>query len=90
MVIRDGKFGQFIACSNYPTCKNILKGYKVVDNEPVKIEESEPEVSDVICDKCGANMVIKTGRYGKFLACPNYPTCKNIKNLDISRYYFCI
>jgi len=85
MVIRDGRFGQFVACSNYPTCKNILKGYKVVDNEPVKIEENEPEISDVICDKCGANMVIKMGKYGKFLACPNYPTCKNIKNLDTSQ-----
>lgn len=37
------------------------------------------EVSDVVCDKCGAKMVVKEGRYGKFLACPNYPACKNIK-----------
>lgn len=37
------------------------------------------EETDVICDKCGAKMVIKDGRYGKFLACPNYPKCKNIK-----------
>ena len=34
---------------------------------------------DVVCDKCGAKMVVKEGRYGKFLACPNYPACKNIK-----------
>ncbi len=40
------------------------------------------EVSDVKCDKCGANMVIKTGRYGKFLACPNFPKCKNTKPLE--------
>ncbi len=40
------------------------------------------EESDVICDKCGAKMVVKEGRYGKFLACPNYPKCKNIKNLS--------
>lgn len=39
------------------------------------------EQSDVICDKCGAKMVIKDGRYGKFLACPNYPNCKNIKKI---------
>ena len=37
------------------------------------------EVSDVVCDKCGAKMVVKEGKYGKFLACPNYPECKNIK-----------
>ena len=47
----------------------------------VAIERDEPIVSDVVCDKCGAMMVIKTGRYGKFLACPNYPKCKNIKSL---------
>jgi DNA topoisomerase-1 len=40
------------------------------------------EVSDTVCEKCGANMVVKVGKYGKFLACPNYPDCKNIKSLD--------
>lgn len=39
------------------------------------------EESDVVCEKCGAKMVIKEGRYGKFLACPNYPKCKNIKKI---------
>lgn len=39
--------------------------------------ELEPEVTDVICEKCGKNMVVKHGRYGKFLACPGYPECKN-------------
>ncbi|MGI6537355.1 MAG: type I DNA topoisomerase [Caldicoprobacterales bacterium] len=41
--------------------------------------ELEDEVSDVICEKCGSNMVIKIGRYGKFLACPNFPDCRNTK-----------
>ena len=40
------------------------------------------EVTDIKCDKCGAYMVIKEGRNGKFLACPNYPTCKNTRSLD--------
>ncbi len=40
------------------------------------------EVSDVICDKCGANMVIRNGKFGKFLACPNYPNCKNTKPIE--------
>lgn len=39
----------------------------------------EAEESDVVCDKCGAKMVIREGKFGKFLACPNYPKCKNIK-----------
>ena len=40
------------------------------------------EPTDEICDKCGSKMVIRTGRFGKFLACPNYPTCKNTKPLE--------
>jgi len=39
------------------------------------------EVSDEICEQCGKNMIIKTGRYGKFLACPGYPDCKNTKRI---------
>jgi len=49
------------------------------DSERVKVED---EVSDVPCDKCGKMMVIKTGRFGKFLACPGYPECKNTKPLN--------
>ena len=50
--------------------------------EGVKIQLKEDE-TDVICDKCGRNMVVKVGRYGKFLACPGYPECKNVKKLVI-------
>ena len=43
----------------------------------------EPDVeTDYVCEKCGAKMVVKTGKFGKFLACPNYPKCRNTKNLD--------
>lgn len=49
------------------------------DGTKAKLPE---EVSDVKCDKCGAMMVIRTGRFGKFLACPNFPTCKNTKPLE--------
>lgn len=49
------------------------------DGQKVKMQ---PNVSDVKCDKCGAYMVIREGRYGKFLACPNYPDCKNIRSLN--------
>ncbi len=64
MVRKAGKYGKYLACSNYPACSNI-------------ISEGEAELSDTPCPKCGALMVIKTGRYGKFLACPNYPACKS-------------
>lgn len=49
------------------------------DNTKAKVPDEE---SDVICDKCGAKMVIRSGRFGRFLACPNYPTCKNAKPLE--------
>lgn len=68
MVRKNGKYGKFLACSNYPQCSNIKS-----ENE---------EVSDVVCEKCGAFMVYKTGKFGKFLACPNYPKCSNIKALN--------
>ncbi len=51
---------------------------KATNTERVKMPE---EVTDIPCEKCGAMMVVKSGRYGKFLACPNYPECKNTKPL---------
>ncbi len=64
MVRKSGKYGKYLACSNYPACSNI-------------ISEGEAEVSETPCPKCGAMMTVKSGRFGKFLACPNYPTCKS-------------
>lgn len=52
------------------------------DMEGIKIQLKEDE-TDVICEKCGRNMVVKVGRYGKFLACPGYPDCKNVKKLVV-------
>ncbi|SHI71751.1 DNA topoisomerase-1 [Dethiosulfatibacter aminovorans DSM 17477] len=73
MVVKKGRFGKFLACPNYPECKN---------TKPYDAETGEAKVSDVDCDKCGARMVIKKGRYGEFLACPNYPECKNTKQIE--------
>ncbi len=56
--------------------KSINAAYSL--EKKVKLEE---EVTDVICEKCGANMVVRSGKYGKFLACPNFPKCRNIKNI---------
>ena len=47
--------------------------------EKIEHIEIEDEKTDIICEKCGANMVIKYGKYGKFLACPNFPNCSNAK-----------
>jgi DNA topoisomerase-1 len=71
LVERDGKFGTFIACSNYPKCKHIKKD-----------EEKERAASTgVTCNVCKIGvMTEKNGRFGKFYACSNYPKCKNTIN----------
>lgn len=65
---------------------NILKDFYFPFNQTVEIAENKidkvkisDEVTDIVCDKCGRNMVVKMGRYGKFLACPGFPDCKNAK-----------
>ncbi len=52
---------------------------KHADEKASEDREKNQEVSDVVCEKCGARMIVKIGRYGKYLACPNYPKCSNIK-----------
>ena len=59
----------------YPPFEKMLN---VAENQIEKVEVKD-EVSDVQCDKCGAMMVYKMGRFGKFLACPNFPECRNAK-----------
>ena len=58
---------------------------KTLENAEQKIEKVEihDEVSDVVCDKCGAQMVYKLGRFGRFLACPNFPECRNTKPITV-------
>lgn len=58
---------------------------KTLENAESKIEKVEikDEVSDIPCDKCGAMMVYKLGRYGRFLACPNFPECRNTKAIQV-------
>lgn len=58
--------------------KTLEKAEKTLDGTKIKVPEEE---TDVICELCGRNMVIKTGRYGKFLACPGFPECKNTKRI---------
>lgn len=70
---RKGRYGEFIACGNFPKCKYTtdLEG-----NAP-----PEPEMTDIKCDKCNSFMVIKDSKRGKFYACSAYPKCKNAKPL---------
>ncbi len=78
MIVKWGRYGRFLGCSNYPDCKNIkaING----DNTPA----AEPEVTDTLCEKCGEQMVIKQSRTGsRFLACSGYPKCKNAKPIPM-------
>jgi len=75
MVLKRGRYGAFLGCSGYPECKNIVKASP--SGSPMA-KAAPPEISDVLCDKCGKPMAVKTGRYGKFLGCTGYPECRNI------------
>jgi len=77
LLLRKGRYGEFIACSNFPKCK-YTRNINKEDN-------SQIEKNNQKCDKCGADMVIKESRRGKFLACSAYPNCKNTKPLIPNR-----
>jgi len=71
MVLKRGRFGQFMACTGYPDCKTTRRldqGKKVPD---IPLDE--------VCPKCGRNMMIRHGRFGEFTACSGYPECKYVK-----------
>ena len=69
MVIKTGKYGKYLACSNYPACSNIRS---------IK-EKTPPKETDIVCEICGSKMLERQGKYGKYLSCSNYPQCKNTK-----------
>ena len=78
MVIKWGRSGEFLACPNYPDCKN-TKNFTRDTEGNVKIEEAEQV--DEKCERCGQPMLVRFGRYGKFFGCSGYPECKNVRPL---------
>jgi DNA topoisomerase-1 len=79
MVIKWGRMGRFLACSGYPDCKN-TKDFVEKDG---KIEIALELPTDEKCPTCGKPMVNKRGRFGRFLACSDYPTCKTTKKITL-------
>ena len=75
MVLKKGRFGQFMACSGYPDCKTTKQLGEAQKPKDVPLDEK--------CPNCGNQMVKKYGRYGEFVACSNYPTCKYVKQKTI-------
>ena len=80
MVYKNGKFGRFLACINYPTCKNT----KTIDRDgaPLEKQVKEVELADFKCELCGGDVVIRNGKYGQFYACSQYPTCRFTKQKE--------
>lgn len=78
MVVRNGRFGKFAACPNYPTCRN-TKPLTASGEEKNDGDKKEPVQTDLKCDQCGAPMILRSGRYGSFYACSRYPECKFTK-----------
>jgi DNA topoisomerase-1 len=72
MVVKRGRFGKFIACSNFPECKNIFKEPK--STAPV-------EKVGRVCPDDGGELIYRVGRFGKFIACENFPKCKHTEKI---------
>ncbi len=70
LVKKNSRYGEFIACNNYPKCKYVKQ-----------TENAHDGANQELCEKCGGEMVQKFSRNGAFLACNNYPECKNTKSL---------
>ena len=79
MVIKWGRNGEFLACPQYPECKN-TKNFKRDENGGIQVAVEE-EVNEA-CEQCGRPMLLRWGKFGKFLGCSGYPECKNIQPLE--------
>ena len=73
MVVKRGRSGEFLSCNLYPECKN---SKSFTRDEDGKIQILVPEILEEKCPKCGNPLVERTGKYGAFIACSTYPTCK--------------
>lgn len=75
LVYRQGRFGKFISCLNFPTCKYTAK--------LVNPNKEEPIPSGVMCSECGSELLKRKSRYGNyFLGCSNFPKCRHIENIE--------
>jgi DNA topoisomerase-1 len=79
MAIKFGRYGQFLACTNYPECKTTRDIPKIHDEGG---EETHEAAAEETCENCGKPMVMKRGRFGQFLACTGYPECKTTRKIQ--------
>ena len=83
MVVKNGRYGKFAACPNYPECRNTkpLDKNGKPKEEKVEKEKKETQKTGMICEKCGAEMIVRSGKFGSFYACSAYPKCRNTKQI---------
>jgi len=81
MVIKWGRNGEFLACPGYPECRNTMNFRR--DGDVVVPLKEEEVPTDEKCPECGAAMVMKRGRFGRFFACTRYPECKGTKSIPL-------
>ncbi len=77
MDIKIGRFGKFLACTNYPECKNIKSLKEISGNN------NEPEFTGETCPKCGSRTVYREGKFGRFIGCEKYPDCDFTKIITL-------
>lgn len=89
MIVKNGRFGKFAACPNYPTCRNTkpLDATGAVEKKSTAPEKKAVPAAGFKCELCGADMVQRTGKFGTFFACSRYPVCRftkqKTKELDV-------
>jgi len=83
MIVKFGRYGKFLACSAFPDCKNIkpLNPGAADGAASEEFKKLAEKYAQEVCDKCGAPLVLKNGKFGPFLACSAYPKCRRIKNV---------
>jgi DNA topoisomerase-1 len=82
MVIKWGRNGEFLACSNYPTCRNTKQFARDEQGRVVVApDDGASQATQEFCEKCGKPMVLRRSRFGAFLGCSDYPKCDGIKKL---------
>ncbi|MFN7094794.1 MAG: type I DNA topoisomerase, partial [Burkholderiales bacterium] len=81
LIVRFGKYGKFVGCSGYPECNYMRKLEKSSEGNDEPREEPQL-VEGRVCPKDGGLLVIRSGKFGKFISCKNYPKCKHIESLD--------
>jgi DNA topoisomerase-1 len=79
MVLKKGRYGPFLACSNYPDCKTTKR---LVRGEGGKLQVEPEKPIDESCPQCGSPLMWRRGRFGPFIACSSYPTCKFVKKKE--------